>query len=143
MMRRDEINSCGAVVFAQGGDELFVLMVRHSPGWSFPKGHMEPGETEEQTAVRETFEETGISIRILSPQSCRVPSVYAHERREIIFFLAESLTGRQTPRVQEVLDAAWVPVEQASEHISYAPDRTVLEDMLVLRNTLWEANESC
>ena len=54
--------SCGALCFAPGPGPTRVLMVKHVAGghWAFPKGHVEKGETEEQTAVREVLEETGI-----------------------------------------------------------------------------------
>ena len=53
--------SCGCIVFNDGK----VLLVRHNKGhWDFPKGHVEPGETEEQTAKREVKEETNIDVEI-------------------------------------------------------------------------------
>ncbi len=55
--------SCGAVIF---NDEDKVLIVKHNAGhWDFPKGHMEAGETETQTAIREVKEETNIDIHII------------------------------------------------------------------------------
>ena len=55
--------SCGAVIFRQS-DCWNVLLIRHNKGRhvSFPKGHIEPGETESMTAEREIFEETGIRL---------------------------------------------------------------------------------
>lgn len=60
--------SCGAVIYWRDGEALKVLLVRNKNGryWSFPKGHMEVGETEHQTALREVREETGLNVRILS-----------------------------------------------------------------------------
>ena len=53
--------SCGAIVFRDGEAGESVLMVQHGPGhWSFPKGHVEAGEQDRQTAIREVFEETEI-----------------------------------------------------------------------------------
>ena len=55
--------SCGAVIF---NNEDKVLIVKHNAGhWDFPKGHMEAGETEKQTALREVKEETKIDIHII------------------------------------------------------------------------------
>ena len=57
--------SCGAVIFRK--DENWnVLLIRHAKGRhiSFPKGHVEPGETESQTAEREILEETGLRVRV-------------------------------------------------------------------------------
>ena len=61
--------SCGALVVRQEeqGNRMYILMIRHRPGGyrSFPKGHVEAGETERQTAVREVREETAAEIKII------------------------------------------------------------------------------
>ena len=58
--------SCGAVIF---NDEDKVLIVKHNAGhWDFPKGHMEAGETETQTAIREVKEETNIDVTLDSDE---------------------------------------------------------------------------
>ncbi len=60
---------CGAVVFTRMDGEPHYLLVRAKDRpkgcHGFPKGHMEPGETEVQTALREIFEETGLPVRPL------------------------------------------------------------------------------
>lgn len=58
--------SCGAVVYriVRGCPELLLLLQSASRGWSFPKGHMEPGESETQTALREIREETGMRVTL-------------------------------------------------------------------------------
>ena len=58
--------SCGAVVLRKNQGRLQVLLIKHINGghWAFPKGHVEPGETEEQTALREIKEETGLSVTL-------------------------------------------------------------------------------
>ena len=63
-MKREK--SCGALCFAREDGVEKVLMVKHRAGghWAFPKGHVERGETEEQTACREVREETGVKIEI-------------------------------------------------------------------------------
>ena len=56
--------SCGMIIFKNEFDKLKVLVEHQVEGhWSLPKGHVEEGETEEETAIRETFEETGINSR--------------------------------------------------------------------------------
>ena len=53
--------SCGCIIIKD--DE--VLLIKHNKGhWDFPKGHMEEGETEKQTAVREVKEETHMDVYI-------------------------------------------------------------------------------
>lgn len=68
--------SCGAVVFRRDGSETYVLLIRHKKGGhrSFPKGHVERGESERRTAEREVREETGAVITIR--ERFRVPIRY-------------------------------------------------------------------
>ena len=61
-------SSCGAVVFRkENDDKIKYLLIRNrrSAHWGFPKGHIEPGESDEETAIREVLEETGLHINIL------------------------------------------------------------------------------
>ena len=58
----EQEKSCGAIVINKNNK---ILLVHHNAGhWDFPKGHIENGETEEQTAIREVKEETNIDIII-------------------------------------------------------------------------------
>ena len=68
-MKMQHEKSCGAVVWRRGENEqVYILMIRHRHGGnrSFPKGHMERGETEYMTAVREVYEETGLTVSDLT-----------------------------------------------------------------------------
>ena len=59
--------SCGAVIF--DGDK--VLVIQQVKGhWGFPKGHVENGETEIETALREIKEETNLDVEIISRGRC-------------------------------------------------------------------------
>ena len=119
----DQRNSCGAVVIEQG----HVLLCQGYRGWSFPKGKIEPGETPEQTAVREVREETGIPIALDGNFAEVVPSAKPGDTRTVTFFLGRSLEGMKQPVAEEVEYAAWVPVREALDLIRYIPDRKVLE----------------
>ena len=59
--------SCGAVVYRMDAGQPLYLLIKNkrSAHWGFPKGHMEKGETQEETAKREVLEETGMHIRLL------------------------------------------------------------------------------
>src|SRR5215831_4693917 len=76
-------HAAGAVSHADPGASGKILIV-HRPkydDWSFPKGKADPGESIEQTALREVREETGIDARIIDP----LPSVrYSYEGKERI-----------------------------------------------------------
>ena len=112
-------DSAGAIVFR--GDT--VLMIRVGSRWSFPKGHVEPGETAKQAAVRETREETGISAELLTDVPIAVPSARPEDRRRVWFFPARYFEGKVKPQLDEISEAIWVKVQDAAEKITFAPDR--------------------
>ncbi|MGM9549311.1 MAG: NUDIX domain-containing protein [Faecousia sp.] len=59
MIQREK--SCGAVIFTCAENEIRYVVIRHTGGrCGFPKGHMEPGEDEKTTALRESCEEVGL-----------------------------------------------------------------------------------
>ncbi len=56
----DQLRACG-VLLVRGDPVSEFLLMRHMDRWDLPKGHMEPGETDIECAIREMFEETGVS----------------------------------------------------------------------------------
>ena len=63
--------SCGAIVVKKQDGRYYTLVVRQNAGhWGFPKGHIERGETKEQTALREVQEETGLRVKLIEGFSC-------------------------------------------------------------------------
>jgi len=55
-----DVKSCGIIVFKR--DPLEFLLMRHPTRWDLPKGHVDPGETDLECALRELEEETGIGV---------------------------------------------------------------------------------
>lgn len=119
--------SCGAIVFRLFGGCLQVLMVRHYAGhWSFPKGHVEAHETDEETAVREVFEETGINIAILS--DFVEESTYEPRRgieKTVRFFIGDYVGGELLPQQEEVSSAEWFTPEEALDLLTFDRDREI------------------
>ena len=83
--------SCGCIVI----DNDKVLLVKHNKGHiSFPKGHIENGETEEECAIRETMEETGITAKIISKHRyLQTYIVKDNILKEVVYFLAIKESG--------------------------------------------------
>lgn len=128
--------SCGALVLRYGDDgQTYVLMIRHKAGGhrSFPKGHMEAGETEYMTAVREVFEETAVQIRIDSDFR---KTVHYHPMpgvsKEVVYFLTETTQSDIRPRAGEIAQVEWVPLEQAERSLTHENDKTVLRAAIKL-----------
>ena len=99
--------SCGAVVFSGGAENRRYILVREANGfWCFPKGHMEAGETEEETALREVLEETGADVRLIG--GFRMTDEYALVRegrpdvtKQVVYFLAQTDQTSFQPRDQD------------------------------------------
>jgi 8-oxo-dGTP pyrophosphatase MutT (NUDIX family) len=97
--------------------------------WSLPKGHIEDGETVEQTAVREVKEETGISAHILQPLGS-IDYWFVAERRRVHktvhHFLLEAVGGKLSDEDVEVTEVAWVPVAELEPKLAYADERKLV-----------------
>jgi 8-oxo-dGTP pyrophosphatase MutT (NUDIX family) len=97
--------------------------------WSLPKGHIEDGETVEQTAVREVKEETGISAHILQPLGS-IDYWFVAERRRVHktvhHFLLEAVGGELSDDDVEVTEVAWVPVAELEPKLAYADERKLV-----------------
>jgi len=122
--------SCGALCLAPGPGQTRVLMVKHLAGghWAFPKGHVEKGETEEQTAVREVLEETGVAIALLP--GFRETNRYSPRRgisKQVVYFLARAKTDATHPQPEEILEARFVPLAEAIGLLTYDADRSLLQ----------------
>ena len=121
--------SCGALVLRREGDNFFVLMIRHKAGGhrSFPKGHVEAGETEFGTALREVMEETSSKIAILSDFRATVSySPAPGVMKDVIYFLGFTTDPRITAREGEIAEVEWIPLDEAEQCLTYENDKTVL-----------------
>lgn len=83
--------SCGGIVYRKFHGNTEILLIKHikSGYWSFPKGHVENSETEEETAKREIKEETGIDVYIDS--GFRETVTYSPRKdakKEVVYFVA-------------------------------------------------------
>ena len=133
--------SCGALVIRRDPKDgkPYILMIRHKAGGhrSFPKGHMEKGETETMTAMREVMEETAVRIR-LSPTCgfrrtvhyCPMPGV----KKEVVYFLTETKQTETHPQEGEIAEVEWIPLDEAEKVLTHENDRRILRAALrVLR----------
>jgi len=124
--------SCGAIVFRKIKDQYRFLVIKNnrSAHWSFPKGHVEPGETYEQTAKREVLEETGVHIRIIP--GFRETSDYMIQNRiskSVILFAASTKDTRTIIQESEIEDYAWLSYEQCMQRMRFDNDKTILTKM--------------
>ena len=120
--------SCGALVVSREGENYYILMIRHKPkgNRSFPKGHMEAGETEYATALREVMEETSSQIAIVSDFRATVNySPSPGVMKEVVYFLAFTTSPDVRPREGEIAEVEWIPLAEAEECLTHENDKTV------------------
>ena len=122
--------SCGAVIFRKA-EVWNVLLIRHTRGRhiSFPKGHVEPGETESQTAEREILEETGLKVRV--DRRFRAENRYnirPDTQKLVVIFAALTDQAEITPQPEEIAEAFWLPVDEAAARLTYERDRKIMRD---------------
>lgn len=128
------ILAAGGIIIDEGSDSRRVLLV-HRPrydDWTFPKGKLDPGETVEETAVREVREETGLKCRIIRKLAvARYLSRTRHKGRlkpkVVHYFLMERLSRRIKVPGDEVDLALWVELDEATQKLTYAQDKKLLD----------------
>ncbi len=124
--------SCGAIVLHTEDGLLYVLLVQHCPGhWSFPKGHMEQGESEHETAIREVQEETGVEIEIIP--GFRGESTYSPKpgrEKTVTFFLGNYRGGRIRPQEEEVREVRWMRPDEAVHLLTFDRDQSIFLEAL-------------
>jgi len=121
-----------------------LLLRRHSSGydalligrgdppriWTLPKGHVEPRETTEQTALREVHEETGCWGEIVARLSEITYWFYvgkAKHRKAVTFFLMRYLSGDPASHDHEVDDARWFDLTQARKTLKYVNEKRLVD----------------
>jgi len=129
---REETSAGGVVYRVVRGRPLFLLIRDSYRNWGFPKGHLEPGEAPEATALREVQEETGLRGLVVRGPVDTIDWYFRFRGRLVHkvchFYLFESRTARTAPQRDEGITACrWLPLEEAVERISYANARMVLE----------------
>lgn len=102
--------------------------------WSLPKGHVEPGETDEDTAVREVMEETGIRGAVVGKLGTIDFWFVADGRRihktvhHFLLVAVDPVGGLELSDADvEVSEVAWVPLAEVPVRLAYADERRLLE----------------
>lgn len=124
--------SCGAVIYKIENNKVFYLLSKMSLGHtSLTKGHVEPGETELETAKREIFEETNLKTEI--DTNFRKVITYSPKNdviKDVIFFVAK--TGEEIipedKHDDEVIDFYWLDFDEALQKLTFESDKDVLRE---------------
>lgn len=124
--------SCGAVVFTKLNGQVKYLLVANLEGiYGFPKGHVEEGETETDTALREVREETGLTVRLIdgfrTTDEHAIPQK-ADTMKQVVYFLGE-YAGQEVAYQKEELSGAYlVSYEEAVGMFQFESSRRILRE---------------
>jgi len=111
--------SCRCIILKD--DNVLLIGARDGGGklfWSFPKGHQEDGETDFETAIRETKEEVGLDVKIIDDEPIKT-SYLVHGgtvHKDVLLFIAEPLNSEIKIQETEVEKAEWVKIDEAGKY---------------------------
>jgi len=121
--------SCGAVVYKKENDDILFMILKHHKGhFGFPKGHIETGESEIETAIREVKEESNIDVLI--DQGFKEISTYSPQEgiiKDVILFLGKAVTFNAVAQTSEIESVVWCTFDEAENIITYEKDKIILE----------------
>lgn len=124
---RPEVRAAGGIVWRVSDGEIEVALV-HRPkyrDWTFPKGKLEPGETDEQAAHREVLEETGLEC-VLGRELPAVQYRDAKGRMKQVRYWEMTVASGSFLANDEVDELVWLPLPQAGPRLTYGHDADLL-----------------
>lgn len=128
--------SCGAVVWYEaGGQRLYLIEEMRGGHFAMPKGHVEEGESEAETAEREIREETGLFVSVDTGfRAANSYSPYPGCMKEVVYFAARAHSRKTKVQEEELRSVSWLPFEDALRRLSFENDREILRQADVYLN---------
>ena len=111
--------SCGVLPYRMinGQQEFLLVFETYSKCWSLPKGHIEAGETDVQTALRELYEETGLTAKLDTTRIASIEyPISSFARKQVTFFLGE-VAGVPKVREGEIDKFKWVTADELKDYL--------------------------
>jgi 8-oxo-dGTP pyrophosphatase MutT (NUDIX family) len=134
-LRNARATSAGGVVHrsSEGRFEIALVHRRRPLLWALPKGTPDAGETLQETALRETREETGLRVELEEPIR-EITYVFVRGRtrfhKTVHFYLMRAVGGDLSDHDHEFDEVRWFPPDEALGVMTHATERAVVEDAL-------------
>ncbi|XP_033223054.1 bis(5'-nucleosyl)-tetraphosphatase [asymmetrical] [Belonocnema kinseyi] len=137
--------ACGLIIFRRFKGPVEYLLMQTSYGehhWTPPKGHVDPGENDMQTALRETEEEAGFvrdDLKIFEEAKQEMEYLVKGKSKVVIYWLAELINTKKDARLsREHQDFKWLPIKEACALAGYSEMQTALKasDKYIIENVL-------
>lgn len=138
----DLIRAAGGIVIrpvANGRFEVACIFREARGDWTFPKGKLDPGETFEQAALREVWEETGMRCDVIRFAGT---TNYTHRKGKpkiVAYYLMSVATGEFAPN-DEVDELVWLQLEQVREHLTWDRDQELFDLVVTMSEVRAQAS---
>ena len=124
----NRVEQAGGIAFRRDGERLLVLLVKAKKDpslWIFPKGHIEPGETASEAAVRETREEGGVDGDVVGPIGAPLEFQSGREPVRVQYFLIRATSEAPSGEGRE---KGWFGIDEAMRHLRFENARGLLAE---------------
>ncbi len=138
----DLIRAAGGIVIrpvANGRFEVACIFREARGDWTFPKGKLDPGETFEEAALREVWEETGMRCDVIRFAGT---TNYTHRKGKpkiVAYYLMSVATGEFAPN-DEVDELVWLPLEQVRAHLTWDRDQELFDLVVTMSEVRAQAS---